>query len=173
MRPFILERNRTILVLKPFRWQVGTMLRLSKLSDYSTVIMAHMAQQPERVYSAAGLAQALNLGAPTVSKLLKIMTRAGLVMSRRGTHGGYVLARGPESITLAEIIDAVEGPIGMTECSVASGACAQEDGCAVRPQWQYINRLVFEALDRTRLSDFARPPAHRVAWHDAPVRSSI
>ncbi len=133
------------------------MLRLSKLSDYGTVIMAHMAREPARSVSAAELADAVGLAPTTVSKVLKLLTRAQLLGSRRGVHGGYALARSPEEISLAQVIAAVEGPIGVTECGAAAGLCAQEAACPSRASWLRVNRVVHEALDGVSLAEFARP----------------
>lgn len=135
------------------------MLRLSKLGDYGTVIMAHMAREPSRVFSAAEVAAAVGVGLPTVSKLLKMLGRSGLLVSHRGTKGGYTLARPPSEISIAQIIDAVEGTVGMTECSVRAGLCAQESGCRARGSWLRINQVIRSALEGVRLAEFAQPIA--------------
>ena len=81
------------------------MLRISKLTDYGTLILAHMAGLPDRVHSATGLAETLGLGLPTVSKVLKTLGRHALVTSQRGAHGGYVLSRPATQISVANVID--------------------------------------------------------------------
>lgn len=139
------------------------MLRLSKLGDYGTLIMAHMARDPRRVFSAAEIAAAVGVGLPTVSKVLKMLARAALLVSHRGTRGGYALARPPENISIVQIIDAVEGTMGITECSVTAGLCGQEPGCLVRAGWLRVNHLVRAALEGVRLADFAPPVAGPVA----------
>lgn len=135
------------------------MLRLSKLGDYGTVIMAHMAREPLRVFSAPEIAAAIGVSLPTVSKLLKLLARDGLLISHRGTKGGYTLARSPDEISIVQIIDAVEGRIGMTECSVTAGLCAQESRCMARGSWLRINQVVRSALEGVRLAEFAQPVA--------------
>src|SRR5579864_457389 len=95
------------------------MLRMSKLADYGTVIMTAIARDPDSVHSASSLAAATGVAMPTVSKVLKTLSRGGLVVSVRGVNGGYLLPRPPERITLADVIAAVDGPFGMTECSTA------------------------------------------------------
>lgn len=132
------------------------MLRVSKLGDYGTMIMVHMARQPLRLFSACDMAEATGLGPATVSKLMKCLAREGLLVSHRGTHGGYRLAREPAEISIAQIVDAVEGPVGVTECSVAAGVCAQEATCTVRAGWQGINSLLRASLENVRLAEFAR-----------------
>ena len=109
------------------------MLRIGKLTDYATVILATLAADRSRLQNAGALAERTHIAAPTVSKLLKQLQRAGLVKSTRGTHGGYQLARAPEDISAAAILDALEGPIALTECSVGTGHCCIEHSCSGRP----------------------------------------
>ena len=138
------------------------MLRVSKLADYGTVVMAAMAREPERVHSAADVALRSGVAAPTVSKVLKTLARNGLVISSRGAHGGYRLRGAPADISIAEIVGAMDGPIGMTECSSTRGLCLQEAACNVRANWQTINQLVLETLSRVTLEQMAKPIAHAV-----------
>lgn len=138
------------------------MLRLSKLTDYGTVIMTHMARQPARVYSAAELAAAVGVAVPTAGKILKTLARGKLVRSLRGARGGYLLARPPGEISIAEVIDALEGPVGVTECSAATGLCAQEASCSLRGNWQRVNEVVRRALGRFTLADMAQPALQQV-----------
>ena len=90
------------------------MLRLSKLTDYGTVAMAHLARHPDRIHAAAELATAIGVAVPTASKILKMLARADLLRSVRGAKGGYMLSRPASEISIAEVIDAMEGPIGVT-----------------------------------------------------------
>ena len=133
------------------------MLRMSKLADYGTVVMALMARDPEVVHSSAGLAERLSIGPPTVSKILKTLAREGLVVSTRGAQGGYRLPRPPSAISIAEIIRAMEGPIGMTECSTTPGLCCQESQCTVRANWVRVNRIVLDVLDGITLEQLNKP----------------
>jgi len=95
---------------------------------------------------------------PTVSKVLKLLARAGLVVSERGKNGGYRLARAAEAITVAEIVDAVEGPIAVTECSaVQRGCCDLEGHCPTETNWVRINDAIRQALRGITLSDMTRP----------------
>lgn len=135
------------------------MLRVSKLTDYATVVLAEMARDPCGVHTAAGLAERTRLARPTVSKLLKQLGRAGLLQSYRGAHGGYVLAAAPEAITATQIIDVVEGPMAVTECSLGTNTCDIEDVCNVGHHWQRINRAIRNALDEITLADLAAPAA--------------
>lgn len=133
------------------------MLKLGKLADYGTMIMTILAADPERLYSAQELAERSHVGAPTASKLLKILTKGGLVESLRGAKGGYKLSRPPAAITVADVIAAIDGPIGLTQCSVHKGDCAVESFCGVRANWRLINTAVHQALKSVSLSDMAHP----------------
>ncbi len=133
------------------------MLKMTKLADYGTVVMTAMAREPREVHSASGLAARLNLAAPTVSKILKTLAREGLVVSVRGARGGYRLSDDPAQISLARIIRAMDGPIGMTECSVTPGLCSQESCCTVRANWRRVNEIVLEALQAISLQQMTQP----------------
>jgi FeS assembly SUF system regulator len=133
------------------------MLRLRKLTDYATVIMAHLAREPDQVAAASEVAAAIGVATPTVSKILKMLANALLVQSMRGAQGGYRLARPAGKISVAEIIDAVEGPLAITECCAIGGLCTQEDGCAIRNSWQRINALIHRSLDTITLAEFSKP----------------
>lgn len=133
------------------------MLRLTKMADYGTVVLTAMIAEPERQRSAAEIAATIRVPAPTVSKILKILMRGGLVLSLRGAKGGYLLSRPPEEISLADIIHVMDGPIGMTECSVTPGLCSQETGCAVRANWQRVNHAVIGVLREITLDQMIQP----------------
>jgi FeS assembly SUF system regulator len=133
------------------------MLKLGKLADYGTMIVTVLAAEPERLYPAQELAAHTHVAAPTVSKLLKLLTKAGLVESLRGAHGGYKLARPPAAITVADVIAAIDGPIGLTQCSVHKGDCAVESTCGVRGNWRLINTAVHQALKSVSLAEMAKP----------------
>jgi FeS assembly SUF system regulator len=132
---------------------------MSKLTDYGTVVMTSMARAPDHVHSAANLAVQTGLALPTVTKVLKTLARARLLVSVRGAKGGYTLARAPREISIAQVISAMEGPIGLTECGSVPGLCLVESGCAVRANWQSINHMVLQALDRITLEQMTQPIA--------------
>lgn len=129
------------------------MLRISKLTDYGTLVLAELRAVPDGVASAGQVADATGLALPTVSKLLKSLHKAGLVTSERGPHGGYALARPATEISAAEIIDALDGPVAITECSSPAGACDLESHCRVGRAWQIINRSIRRALQDVSLAD--------------------
>lgn len=134
------------------------MIRLTKLTDYSIVLMSRLAVEPAELATASSLAQATQVPAPTVSKILKVLSREGLLISHRGVHGGYGLARRPQDISVADVIAAMEGPIAMTECAdLEVGDCDLESFCLVRGNWQKINEAVRNALASISLEEMAHP----------------
>ena len=147
------------------------MLRISKLTDYGTVLLAHLARNPDVVCSAADVSSQTGIALPTVSKLLKALARSGLVISTRGANGGYRLARDAGSISAAEIIDALEGPVSITECSAANSHCDIEAVCSVGSAWQRINVAIRKALREVSLVDLlrARSPAPHFNFAGTPV----
>ena len=139
------------------------MLRVTKLTDYATVVLTVLASQPDRVWSAAELAERARLEAPTVAKLLKPLAHAGLVEGFRGTNGGYRLTRQAADISLIAIVEAMEGPLGMTECSGEHSSCAHEPHCGVQAHWRRINDVIAEALGNITLAELLPPVAARKA----------
>lgn len=131
------------------------MLRISKLTDYATVILADLSAAPERLHTAAEVAEHTRLTVPTVSKLLKGLQRAGLVASTRGAHGGYQLTRPPSAISAVAILDAVEGPVAITECSGQHSHCGIEHVCRVGHAWQRVNQAIRHALQDISLAQLA------------------
>ncbi|GIX36636.1 MAG: transcriptional regulator [Lysobacteraceae bacterium] len=135
------------------------MFRISKLTDYATVVLTLLARDEAAIHSASGLAAQARLEPPTVSKLLKMLGQAGLVESFRGAHGGYRLARPAAAISVAEIVAAIEGPIGVTECAVHDGLCDHETHCGVRANWRRISEAVEAALRSVSLADMLDAPS--------------
>lgn len=128
------------------------MLRVTKLTDYATVVLTVLAARPDVVLSATELAERAGLEVPTVSKLLKPLAQAGLVEGFRGAHGGYRLSRPAAAISLVEIVEAMEGPLAMTECSLDHGDCGISQQCGVRGNWRRINDVVASALRNVSLA---------------------
>jgi len=135
------------------------MLRMSKLTDYGIVLLTHMAQGGSPpVRTAQELAQASRVPVPTVSKILKELCHAGIVVSHRGRRGGYSLARPAEEISVAAIVEALEGRVSVTECSDEHGACALEPTCVAKGQWGTISRAIQGTLERLPLSALGERP---------------
>lgn len=133
------------------------MLRLSKLTDYATVILSFMARDGKPVHAAMEIAAATGIALPTVSKILKLLVNAEVLSSTRGAKGGYALASEPERITVAAVICALEGPIALTECSISHQGCEQASGCGIRSNWSVINQAIHDALESVTLADLIRP----------------
>ncbi|OLQ74489.1 SUF system Fe-S cluster assembly regulator [Photobacterium proteolyticum] len=129
------------------------MLRVSKMTDYGSVLLTFMARHPNQIFSTASLARAIYLPPTTVSKLLKILHSSGLVHSTRGKKGGYRLAYPAQQITLAQIVDALEGSIAVTECSIKKDLCQIEKHCEIRGHWLGINRVIYNSLAQVTLQD--------------------
>lgn len=134
------------------------MLRISKLSDYAIVLLSCLASRDASPANAKTVADVTRIAQPTVVKLLKMLTSAGLLNSVQGRHGGYTLARDPKAISLTEIIEAVDGPIAMTECTTDDSGCGIERSCLTRQHWLHINNAVKHALTGVSLADLISPP---------------
>lgn len=131
------------------------MLRISRLTDYGTVILARLAAAPQRQFTAAELTALTRVPAATVRKLLKQLHAHGLVESTRGLHGGYRLARPPAQITAAQVLAALEGPVALTECAQHSTPCGIEDSCGVGRAWQRVNLAIQHTLQEITLLELA------------------
>jgi FeS assembly SUF system regulator len=151
------------------------MIRVTKLADYGVLLMTWFAWRKDRVTgdqarrTAPALAAETGLPAPTVSKLLRLLAKAGLLDSQRGPSGGYSLARDPVDISMAEIITAIEGPIALMEClSDESPDCDVESLCPTRTNWTRINHAIRKALDAISLDEMAHPQR---GWQERMGRS--
>ena len=132
------------------------MFRIARLTDYGVMLMTELAAA-DGLLNAAQLAERGHLPAPSVSKVLKLLLREGLLESVRGAGGGYRLAHPASEISVRDIIVALEGPIALTECSRGAGSCDQEDVCSTRGNWHVINQVVRGTLDDIKLADMIRP----------------
>lgn len=144
------------------------MIRLGKLTDYALVLMTHIALKPgTELHTSAALARESRLPLPTVTKVLKALQQAELLVSHRGIKGGYSLKRGPREISVADVIAAIEGPVALTECSASlPGACQLESYCPIKDNQRLISRVVRGALEEVTLADLAHP-LHVVTIKDA------
>ncbi|MGF1605272.1 MAG: SUF system Fe-S cluster assembly regulator [Rhodothalassiaceae bacterium] len=139
------------------------MIRLTNLADYAVVLMGEMVRAGGRM-NAHDLAGRTGVPEPTVSKILGQMKRAELLVSTRGIKGGFSLSRPADQITVADIIEAVDGPIALTACvSSAERDCSLEPVCAMRIHWQTINDAVRDALAGVSLEEISTMPA---GWPD-------
>ncbi len=132
------------------------MFRLNRLTDYAVVVMAQMAQRGDEVRTASQISRATGVPLPTVAKILSALVREAMVFSRRGRAGGYILSRPAEEITVAEIIQAIEGPIALTACVDGnSGDCEMETLCPMRGNWDKVNQAIRGALSEVTLADMS------------------
>ena len=123
------------------------MLRISKLADYGTKIMVTLAQTPERLFAASEL--------PTVSKILKMLSKAQLLKSQRGTLGGYQLATSAEQISLAKIVSVMDGAIAMTDCK--DNCCELAESCNTKHNWSTISQVISSVLESITLAQMLKP----------------
>jgi len=134
------------------------MVRLGKLTDYGLVLMTCMGRSEGDAFrTARDLAAESKLPLSTVSKLLKELLQSGLLVSHRGTKGGYVLARNAHQISVVDIIAAIEGPMALTECSTEISLCAIEPCCPIKNNQRVINQAVRGVLEKITLSDLIHP----------------
>ena len=134
-------------------------MRLSSLADYAVVMMAAAARRcgASCRLTATALASETGLPLPTVQKLVSKLSAAGLIESARGTGGGFRLARPAAAISVADIVEAIEGPIALTTCvDVCRHDCAVEGSCRVRPHWAAVNGAVKGALAGVSLASLSR-----------------
>ena len=130
------------------------MFRLNRLTDYAVVVMAQMAQHSDAVRTAPQISEYTGVPLPTVAKILNALNRERLVISQRGATGGYALSRPAAEITVAEIIQALEGPIALTACVDGnSGDCCVETLCPMRGNWDKVNKAIRGALSTVSLED--------------------
>ncbi len=145
------------------------MIRLTNLADYAVVLMTAAAREPGQRLSAARAAEVTAIPAPTVAKLMGTLARAGLLAAHRGVSGGFALARPAQAISVASIVEAVDGPIALTACvSGEAHECAIENVCGVRGHWGPINTAVRAALEAVTLADLVKPPLGRAGGHARP-----
>ena len=135
------------------------MFRLNRLTDYAVVVLSQMSQRRDDLRSAQQISDDTAVPLPTVAKLLNLLGRAGLVTSQRGASGGYTLSRNPEQISVAEIVQALEGPIALTACvDGAASSCEVESLCPMRGNWNKVNMAIHDALTSVTLADMSAFP---------------
>lgn len=121
------------------------------------LVITRLAESPSELLSAQQVADECHLELPTVSKVLKLLSKASLLNSVRGARGGYRLERPATDITVTDVICAIEGPIGVTECSIEPGSCSHESVCQLRGNWHVIDREIHRLLDNLSIADMLQP----------------
>lgn len=133
------------------------MLRLSKLADYGALVLDYLQSHPQAYVSASEIAATYNLGNATVSKILKLLQHAQIVVSVRGHSGGYQLAKEPKDISIASVITALEGKPVLTECCDGKQTCFHDHHCALKGNWNKVNQVIMQVLEGLSLADMASP----------------
>jgi FeS assembly SUF system regulator len=133
---------------------------MNKLTDYGVLLLTRLAASPEGGVNARELARETRIPLPTVGKILKLLVKEGILVSHRGTKGGYALSRPCHLITVAEIIRALEGPIAVTDCG--ESRCELETGCPTRPHWLVVNRTILGALQNLTLREMTGPVTSQI-----------
>ena len=156
------------------------MLRLSKKADYALIAMKHLALRPDQAASSAReIAEQYDIPVELMAKVLQRLAREGLLASHQGTRGGYQLSRSPSNISVADVIQAVDGPLTVTACSTEEENCDQYSKCSVRdPLWKIKDRIV-AALATCSLeeisADLVETPAavsNPMAFNRSPARAT-
>lgn len=136
------------------------MIRLSRLTDYAVSLLTQMVKEGKSVASASGLAEKTGFSPPTVSKVLKQLAKAGIIGAQRGALGGYALTRAAAEISVAAIVEAMDGPIALTDCAEGGDhSCKVEAICPMSGNWDKVNRAVKRALQDVSLADMAAMPS--------------
>lgn len=143
------------------------MLSLTRKADYALVAMADLARQSPSTVSARDMAGRLRMPLPALQHILTRLMHRGLVVSTRGAQGGYRLTRRPDQITIAELIEVMDGPLRLTPCCAASSGereCHMEDVCPIREPIRKVHGIVRRCLDQITLD--------HLAWDRVPLRLS-
>jgi Rrf2 family protein len=146
------------------------MLRLSKRVDYALIAMKHLAVRGDRgtraSVSAREIAEQYDIPIELMAKVLQRLVRSGLLLSHQGTHGGYQLARTPGQISVADVIQAIDGPVAVTACSTDDGQCEQFLKCNVRDPLYKVRDRILAALGECTIAELA-------ADGPVPVRAAV
>jgi len=129
------------------------MFRITKLADYSLVVLSHFAMRLNDVLSSCDIVSATNIPKPMASKILKLLTQNGLLKSIRGAKGGYVFCKKPDEVSVADVIRIFEGQIAVTECNSSENSCSLARSCNLRLPWKQVNKAVAEILGGVTLAD--------------------
>jgi FeS assembly SUF system regulator len=147
-------------------------IRLSKLTDYAVVMLSYMAAREGEVYTTCRLAERTAVPEPTAAKILKHLAKAGILVSQRGSNGGYELARPAAAVSVAEIIVALDGPIALAACVDGSDDhCGVEKLCSMRGNWNRVNRAIRSALEEITLAEMAHPFAFSPVSDNSPIEA--
>jgi FeS assembly SUF system regulator len=134
------------------------MLRISRMADYALLMVFNMLSRDELI-TLDSLHEVTNLSLPTMRKLMRSLISSNLVESARGSKGGFRLSRPHDQISIAEVIEAIDGPIALTECAkLDGGLCELEDKCGLKENWNMVNHLISNTLHSVKLDAMAKVP---------------
>lgn len=148
------------------------MLRLSKKADYALIAMKHLAQKGPGAASTSAreIAEQYDIPIELMAKVLQRLVRTGLLVSSQGTRGGYTLGRPSSTISVADVIQAIDGPLTVTACATEHGECEQYSKCSIRdPLWQIRERII-AALGTVTIAEMA---AETVAPHASVAPAAV
>lgn len=157
-------RTNTVLI-KGFgiKEQRRKVIKLSRLTDYAFIILSEMVRAGDERLSATAISESTGVSEPTASKVMKILAKSGVLLSVRGAKGGYVLAAVPEQISVARVVEVMEGPIALTACVEESDdRCAIETSCPLRGRWNPVNMIIQSALEGVSLQDLVEDKPHHI-----------
>lgn len=145
------------------------MLKINKLADYGTLVLAQMARTDQAVWQAADLAEKTGISEPMARKILKILAKSSFLDSKRGVSGGYSLAKPAKAINLADIIHVLDPGAGLTVCSSGSKDCMIHQRCHVKSHWLLVNQLLTQMLQMVTLADLANSQPVNQMWEKINV----
>jgi len=126
------------------------------MTDYALVILSFLSKETHQFVQASDIALNTQVNKPTAAKVLKVLAKNGMLTSYRGANGGYKLTKTPQEISVAEVIQILEGPMAIMECTLGKDHCAIYDNCAMNASWHKINHVIIQALETVKLSDLRR-----------------
>ncbi|WP_419811009.1 SUF system Fe-S cluster assembly regulator [Bacterioplanoides sp.] len=142
------------------------MLKIGKLTDYGIVVLDQLARAGSVKLSTENIVDSTGLPLPTVRKVMKALADSGLVIAQRGARGGYRLALAPSQIRILDVVQAFEGPVALTECSVDNHQCDITAHCSLSSSWGGINTLMMRVLARVTLDDIRKPEMQDRLYRD-------
>ena len=138
------------------------MLRISKLADYAVNVMVHFVQYPSNVYSATEIAAVTHLQLPTVRKVMKLLAKAKILKATRGLNGGYAVATDVNVLSLANVIEVVDGPITLLDCIENEKYSCNTPNCDLKPKWELVNQAVRKTLSSILVKSLVSKPKNEI-----------
>ena len=148
-------------------------MQITRAADYAVRVMVHLAAAPRgQKYPLNELAVATGVQRSFLSKILQRLVHQGMLLSQRGSGGGFVLNRAPDQITLLDVVEAIEGPTQLNHCVGESGQCARKEWCGGHPAWERAQATLTQVLGGVSVAQLAEETARLLALPES-TRSSI